>query len=136
PLVMIINEKLVKAHEQNGDWGASWVASNDAGSGAYRLMPETYVPLEKVDMEKFDGHFLGWDHNKNPIRRVEIRPTQVTSTRVLALLNGSLDFTDTYLPVDQIENIEKSSNAHILRNQQMRIFLIRMNNKKPPFDNI
>ena len=51
---------------------------------------------------------MGWSHNPNPIRRVEIRPTQVTSTRVLALLNGSLDLTDTYLPVDQVENIEKS----------------------------
>jgi hypothetical protein len=25
--------------------------------------------------------------------------------------------------------------AHVTRNQTMRIFLIRMNNKKPPFDN-
>jgi hypothetical protein len=33
-------------------------------------------------------------------------------------------------------NTGKSSNAHVTRNQTMRIFLIRMNNKKPPFDNI
>ena len=136
PMLMIVNAKLVKSHEQNGDWGAGWLASNDAGSGSYRLIPETYVPLEKVDMERYEAHFQGWDHNKKPIRRVEIRPTQVTSTRVLALLNGSLDFTDTYLPADQVENIEKSANAHVIRNQSMRIFLIRMNNKKPPFDNI
>src|SRR5882724_9431460 len=136
PLVMIVNSKLVQAREKDGDWGAGWVASNDAGSGAYKLIPETYVPLEKVDMERNEDHFLGWADNKKPIRRVEIRPTQVTSTRVLALLNGSLDFTDTYLPVDQVESIEKSGVAKIMRNQQMRIFIIRMNNKKPPFDNI
>jgi peptide/nickel transport system substrate-binding protein len=46
PMVMILNEKLVRAHEQNGDLGAGWLASNEAGSGAYRLIPETYVPLE------------------------------------------------------------------------------------------
>ncbi len=136
PMVMIVNEKLVRAHEQNGDWGAAWLASNEAGSGAYRLIPATYVPLEKVDMEKYDGYFQGWQHNPRPIRRVEIRPTKVTSTRVMALLNGSLDLTDTYLPVDQVENIEKSGNARVTRNETMRIFLIRMNNKKPPFDNI
>ena len=116
--------------------GRAWLASNDAGSGAYRLIPETYVPLEKVDMERNEAHFMGWSHNPNPIRRVEIRPTKETSTRVLALLNGSLDLTDTYLPVDQVENIEKSKVAHVNRNQTMRIFLIRMNNTKPPFDNI
>ena len=109
PMVMIVNEKLVRAHDKDGDWGAAWLASNEAGSGAYRLIPETYVPLEKVDMERNEAHFMGWSHNPNPIRRVEIRPTQETSTRVLALLNGSLDLTDTYLPVDQVENIEKST---------------------------
>ncbi len=136
PMVMIVNEKLVRAHDRDGDWGAAWLASNEAGSGAYRLIPETYVPLEKVDMERNEAYFMGWSHNPNPIRRVEIRPTKETSTRVLALLNGSLDLTDTYLPVDQVENIEKSNTAHVTRNQTMRIFLIRMNNTKPPFDNI
>jgi len=136
PMVMILNEKLVRSHDKDGDWGAAWLASNEAGSGSYRLMPETYVPLERVDMERNDAHFLGWAHNPKPIRRIEIRPTKETSTRVLALLNGSLDMTDTYLPVDQVENIQKSSVARVSRNQTMRIFLIRMNNSKPPFDNI
>jgi peptide/nickel transport system substrate-binding protein len=94
------------------------------------------VPLEKADIEKFDDYFQGWAQNKKPIRRIEVRPTQVTSTRVLALLNGTLDLTDTYLPVDQVENIQKSSIAHVSRNETMRIFIIRMNNTKPPFDNI
>ena len=61
----------------------------------------------------------------------------MTSTRVLALLNGSIDMTDSYLPVDQVENIQKSATAHVANaTQTMRVFLIRMNNKKPPFDNI
>jgi len=136
PMVMIVNSRLLKAHEQNGDWAAGWLASNEAGSGSYKLVPQTYVPLEKVDMERFEDHFLGWQHNPHPIRRLEIRPTQVTSTRVLGLLNGSLDMTDTYLPVDQVDTIAQSGNAHVARNPTMRIFLIRMNNKKPPFDNV
>src|SRR3954464_2366322 len=91
---MIVNEKLVRAHDKDGDWGAAWLASNDAGSGAYRLIPETYVPLEKVNMERNEAYFMGWSHNSNPIRRVESRPAKETSTRVLALLNGSLDLMD------------------------------------------
>jgi peptide/nickel transport system substrate-binding protein len=136
PLVTMVNSKLVKSHEKDGDWGTTWVASNDAGSGAYKLVADSYVPLEKLDMEKFDDYFQGWKDNAHPIRRVEIRPAKVTSTRVLALLNGSLDLTDTYLPVDQVETIDKSGVAHVNRNPTMRIFLIRMNNTKPPFDNI
>jgi peptide/nickel transport system substrate-binding protein len=55
---------------------------------------------------------------------------------VLALLNGSLDMTDSNLPVDQVERIEKSTNAHVVKNVTMRLLVIRMNNTKPPFDNI
>ena len=55
---------------------------------------------------------------------------------MLALLNGTLDMTDSFLPVDQVERIEKSSNAHVAKNVTMRLLVIRMNNTKPPFDNI
>jgi peptide/nickel transport system substrate-binding protein len=60
----------------------------------------------------------------------------VTSTRVLTLLNGTIDMTDSFLPVDQVEHIEKSANAHVAKNVTMRVLVIRMNNTKPPFDNI
>jgi peptide/nickel transport system substrate-binding protein len=64
------------------------------------------------------------------------RPTKVTSTRVLALLNGTIDMTDSFLPVDQVERIDKAPNAHVAKNVTMRLLVIRMNNTKPPFDNI
>ncbi len=136
PIAVIVNPRVVKAHEKNGDWAAGWLASNEAGSGAYRLLPESYVPLEHVDMEKNADHFMGWTDNPRPIDKIEWRPTQVTSTRVLALLNGSLDMTAGYLPVDQLERIGKSPNAHVAKNPTMRLLVIRMNNTKPPFDNI
>ena len=61
-MVMIVNAKLSGARK-DGDWGAAWLASNEAGSGAYRLDPETYVPLEKADLERNEAHFKGWDDN-------------------------------------------------------------------------
>jgi peptide/nickel transport system substrate-binding protein len=60
------------------------------------------VPRERADVEKFDDHFHGWSDNPQPIPRIEWRPTKVTSTRVLALLNGTIDMTDSFLPVDQV----------------------------------
>ncbi len=65
-----------------------------------------------------------------------MRPVAETSTRVLALMKGDIDATDSYLPTDQVERIEKEDGVHVARDESMRIFLIRMNNKKPPFDNI
>jgi peptide/nickel transport system substrate-binding protein len=136
PMLAIVNPRAIKPHEENGDWGAKWMASNEAGSGAYKLIPESYVPLEKVDLVKNDDHFMGWSDNPKAFTKVEWRPAKVTSTRVLALLNGTIDMTDSFLPVDQVERIDKSSTAHVAKNQTMRLLVIRMNNTKPPFDNL
>jgi peptide/nickel transport system substrate-binding protein len=136
PMIAVVNPRIVKAQEKDGDWAATWLASNEAGSGAYRLIASSYVPLERAELERSADHFMGWKDNPRPIAKIDWRPAQVTSTRVLALLNGSLDMTDSNLPVDQVERIQKAPNAHIAKNPTMRLLLIRMNNTKPPFDNI
>src|SRR6516225_11229814 len=136
PIVMVANPREIKQHEANNDWGGAWLASNAAGSGAYQLDPATYRPLERVDLKRFDGHFKGWSDNPNAPKEVQILPTRETSTRVLALLKGSVDMTDSYLPTDQVERIQKSKGVHIEKDTSMRIFILRMNNKKPPLNNV
>jgi peptide/nickel transport system substrate-binding protein len=135
PIVAIVNSHLLQAHTVNNDWGAGWLASHEAGSGAYALDPATYVPQEHLDMQRFDKHFYGWSDNPAAPREIRFRPTKETSTRVLALLNHSIDETDSYLPTDQVERIEKSPGVHVEKNVSMAVFLIRMNNSRPPFNN-
>lgn len=135
PIVAIVNPRVVRAQEKNGDWGRSWLASNEAGSGAYQIDPASYRPLEKLDLRIFRDHFMGWADNPRPIEAIAMRPVQETSTRVLALLNGSIDCTDGNLPTDQAEQIQSSKIVRLAKDRQMRTFIIRMNNTKPPFDN-
>lgn len=135
PLVAIVNEDAVKAHEENGDWGTAWLSSHGAGSGAYIPNPDTYVPQEKLDLAIFQDHFHGWSDNPDPIETVRAYPVQETSTRVLALIKGDVDATDSYLPTDQVERIEKADGVHVAKDESMRIMIIRMNNMRPPFDN-
>src|SRR3954452_21852306 len=85
PIVMIVNPRVIKANETNGDWAATWLASNEAGSGAYALDASTYRPLERVDMKRNPDHFYGWKDNPKAPETVQILPTRETSTRVLAL---------------------------------------------------
>ncbi|MEA2738034.1 MAG: peptide/nickel transport system substrate-binding protein [Acetobacteraceae bacterium] len=136
PIVSIVNQRVIRPHEKDGDWGKTWLASNGAGSGAYKIVPATYRPLELLDLEIFEGHFMGWEDNKNPVRKLAMRPTTETSTRILALLNGSLDWTDTNFPADQVDRVNASKIAHVEKNTVMRTFLFRMNNTRPPFDNL
>ncbi len=135
PLVAIVNAKLVRANEKNGDWGAEWMALNTAGSGAYMLDPKTHRPQEAADFKRFADHFYGWKDNPKPIEIIRANTIQETSTRVLALIRGDVDATDSYLPTDHVERVEKSRGVRVARDESMRVMVIRMNNSKPPFDN-
>ena len=136
PIVSVVNPPIIEPKAEGGDWGQKWLASDTAGSGAYQLDASTYRPLERVDLKKNEGHFKGWSDNPKAPTLFQILPTRETSTRVLGLLQGSLDLTDSYLPTDQVERIQKSKGVHIEQNTSMRVFILRMNNKKPPFDNV
>jgi peptide/nickel transport system substrate-binding protein len=136
PLVAIVNSKLLKSKAKDNDWGSAWLASNEAGSGAYGLDPSTYRPKEVADLKRNKAHFYGWSDNPKPIDIVRAHPVKETSTRVLALIKGDIDATDSYLPTDQVERVQKSKSATVARDESMRIMIIRMNNKRAPFDNI
>lgn len=135
PLVAIVNPRAIAPHVANNDWGAGWLANNSAGSGAYRLDPANYQARVSMDLARFPDHFMGWAHNQRPIEQVRARPVLETSTRVLALLRGEIDATDSYLPTDQVERVDRNARTRVARDESMRVFIIRMNNRKPPFDN-
>lgn len=136
PLVAIVNAKLVKENERNGDWSTAWLSSNAAGSGAYRLDPATYRPQELADLARNPDHFMGWSHNPRPIEVVRVRSILETTTRVNALLRGDIDATDSYLPTDMVERVARARGVRVARDESMRVMVIRMNNQRPPFDNV
>ena len=136
PLVSIMNPRVIKANEKDGDWGQAWLASNAAGSGPYTIDAATYKPVEELDMMRNAAHFMGWAHNAKAIDIVRCRNIKETTTRVNALLKGDIDATDSYLPTDQVERILASKTATVSKDESMRVMVLRMNNKKAPFDNV
>src|SRR4029077_19929686 len=60
PIVMIVTPRVVQAHESNGDWGAAWLASNAAGSGAYHICVHTYPPAARTDRKPLVAHLTDW----------------------------------------------------------------------------
>lgn len=136
PVATIVNRRVIEPHVKGNDWGNAWLASNGAGSGAYVPDPAGYIPTKALDLKRNPGHFMGWSHNQKPIDLIRVRPVAETTTRVLALMKGEIDAGDSYLPTDQVERLSKVKDVVVQRNESMRIFIIRMNNTKPPFDNV
>ena len=110
-----MNQRAIAPHVQNDDWGSAWLAANGAGSGAYRIVADNYQARVSLDMERFPEHFMGWSHNAHPIDSVRSRPVMETSTRVLALLRGEIDATDSYLPTDQVERVDRNPRTRVAR---------------------
>jgi len=135
PLVAIVNQRVIAPHVVGDDWGNAWLATHSAGSGAYRINPDNYQARVSMDMERNPDHFMGWANNAHPIESVRSRPVMETSTRVLALLRGDIDATDSYLPPDQFERVQNNPRTRVARDESMRTFLIRMNNARAPFNN-
>jgi peptide/nickel transport system substrate-binding protein len=136
PVLTVVNKKQVEPNVKGDDWGFGWLGSNSAGSGAYVVDPANYIPQKQLDLKRNPRHFAGWQHNPKPIESVKARDIAETATRVNALIKGEVDIGDSYLPTDQVERLQKTKDVVVQRNQSMRIFVIRMNNAKPPFDNV
>jgi peptide/nickel transport system substrate-binding protein len=139
PLVAIVNQKVVEAHhakDKDGkdDWGEAWLSSNDAGSGAFKLVAGSFKPLNQYDLAWFPDYFLGWPDKH--LTAIKARMIHETATRVLAVTKGEIDLTDSYLPGDQLEKLKKTPGVRVSQDQTMRIFIIRMNNQRAPFNNV
>jgi peptide/nickel transport system substrate-binding protein len=134
PTLYVVNKALTQKHEDKGDWGARWLSSNDAGSGAYRL--ERYDPAIGFTALRFKEHFLGWGHNPSPIERIDFRSVREVTSVVLGLEKGDFHGTDGYLPADQIDRLRRSETVRILEDETMRTFTFQMNNQRPPLNDV
>src|SRR5207247_8469706 len=68
-------------HEKDGDWGAAWLTSNEAGSGSYTLT--RYDPAVGFIAKRFAGHFMPW--GQKYIDEIEFRTVKEDNTRVLGM---------------------------------------------------
>ena len=134
PLAGIVEKKVVEAHAKDGDWAASWLSANDAGSGPYIAEPGSFASNQKVIFNWFPDYFVKW--GPSPIKRVNVATIKEETTLALALMKGEVMGTGSTISADTIERIKTAKNVRVTRDESMRTFLITMNNARPPFDNI
>ena len=124
PEILIVNSKLVKKNEKDGDWGQAWLAKNVASSGSYKL--KRYDPAIGFVGERFKEHFAGW--GPKAFDEIEFRTVLETNTRVQGMIKGDFQGTDGYLPYDQILRLKEAKNVQILEAESMRVFYFSMHN--------
>jgi len=132
PEVHVVNSALLKKNEKDGDWGAAWLTSNDAGSGSYMLT--RYDPAIGFIAKRFAGHFLPW--GPRYIDEIEFRLVKEDNTRVLGMIKGDYQGTGGYLPNDQVKRLREAPNVKIVEQESMRIMMFQINNQRPPLNDV
>ena len=132
PEVHVVNEALLKKHEKDNDWGAGWLTSNDAGSGAYMLT--RFDPAVGFVARRFPGHFMGW--GPKYIDEIDFRFVKEDNTRVLGMIKGDYQGTGGYLPYDQVKRLREAPNVKIVEQESMRIMMFQINNQRPPLTDV
>ena len=132
PEIHVVNADLVKQHEKDGDWGAVWLSTNDAGSGSFQL--ENHDPAVGFSATRFEDHFYGW--GENYLDAIEFRTVSEVNTRVLSMLKGDVHGTGGYLPQDQVKKLASSDKTYVLEEESMRIFLFQINNQRAPMNDV
>lgn len=128
----VVNTKLVKRNEKNGDLGAEWLSRSEAGSGSYRL--RRFDAAIGFQAERFADHFAGW--GPNPVDDAEFRVSMETATRVLGVMKGEFNTTDGFLPAEQLERMRASGGVKFVEAESIRTFYFIINNARAPLNDV
>ncbi|GAA4535871.1 MULTISPECIES: ABC transporter substrate-binding protein [Nonomuraea] len=92
--VYLLNSKLVTANAGDDD-GQKWLATNDAGSGPYKLAG--YTANQEARFTRYDGYWGGFT---NQAKDVVFRYLPQAATQKTALASGDVDIAMDIAPTD------------------------------------
>ncbi len=92
--VQVINAKLARTHEKDGDWGNAWAqtSAEGMGTGPYRITE--FEPGQQVVMERYDDYWGGWDGEH--FDRIVIRIVPEAEPLRQLVERGEVDIADKY----------------------------------------
>ncbi|MGI9373502.1 MAG: ABC transporter substrate-binding protein, partial [Hyphomicrobiales bacterium] len=118
----IVDKKTVMANEQDGDMGNTWLKTNSAGSGAYKVV--SWKPNDSVTLEANPDFYLG----APAMKRVIVRHIQESATQRLLLEKGDIDVARNLNPED-IAGISGKENLSVADELRGRLMYISFNQK-------
>lgn len=108
---LIVNAKLLREHEDDGDWGHTWAQTNaeGTGTGAYRIT--SFTPGQELILERYDDYWRGWEGDH--FERIVFRVVTETETRRQLLEQGEADIVDS-LTVEAFDALSENPDILIL----------------------
>lgn len=120
----IVDKKLVMENEVDGDLGNTWLKTNTAGSGAYKLV--SWKPNEAVTLQSNPDFYLG----APKMERVIVRHIQESATQRLLLERGDIDVARNLNPED-IAGVREEEGIKISDELKGRLMYASLGQKNP-----
>lgn len=124
----IVDKALVMENEKDGDMGNDWLATNSAGSGAYKVV--NWKPVESVTLLSNPDFYKG----EPAMKRVIVQHIQESATQRLLLENGDIDVARNLNPED-IAGISDREELAVATELRGRLMYISFNQKHPQLSN-
>lgn len=118
----IVDSKLVMENEADGDMGNTWLKTNTAGSGAYKVA--SWKPNESVTLTANPDFYLG----EPAMKRVIVRHVQESATQRLLLEKGDIDLARNLNPED-VKGITGAEGIEVDSELRGRLMYISMGQK-------
>ena len=119
-IASVIEKKVALANEKDGDHGNTWLKTNSAASGAYKLV--SWKANESVTMEAFAGFRMG-----APIlKRIVIRHIPEPATQRLLVEKGDVDIARD-LTSDMIKAVQPNKDLRVEDFAGANTFYIALN---------
>lgn len=124
----IVEKALVMENEKDGDLGNEWLATNSAGSGAYKVV--SWKPVESVTLEANPDFYKG----EPAMKRVIVQHIQESATQRLLLEKGDIDVARNLNPED-IAGITDADGIAVDTELRGRLMYLSFNQKHPQLSN-
>ncbi|HKS14158.1 MAG TPA: ABC transporter substrate-binding protein [Pseudomonas sp.] len=128
PSAVIVDRQQALKHEKNGDLGAAWLVTNEAGSGPFTL--SKWTANDALVMTRFDGYWGG----PAKMKRVLVRHMTESQSLRLMLERGDLDLAYGMAAPD-IKAIEGAGKLQVQSLQRGTMYYVAMSMKQPEFAN-
>jgi len=126
----VVNVKVAKEHEEDGDFGNTWMMTFAEGTGTGPYKITDFQPGETVTLEKFDGYWAGWEGDH--FDKIIVRTVNESQTMRQLLETGEVDVTDriALLP-ETVKDLESNPDLKVDRKTTTEVVYMTMTEYGP-----
>src|SRR5829696_4513950 len=103
----IVNAKVAMEHEEDGDFGNTWLQLNAEGTGTGGWKLVSFEPGQEVILERNASYWRGWEGNQ--FERIIVRVVEEVSTMRQLVESGDVDIMDrfsvAYQEIDALKQV-------------------------------